>query len=148
MSHLSGKNFAIVVGDTAINVETMSATISDNRKAVMTRGVPDGHVDGDVSANCELEIGTKEFLKLVAVARAAGSWRQMPAFNIVCSGAYLDQKAKVELFGCLLNISDLLNVDPKGSEKTKHKLPFEVTSSDFVKIDGVPYLAAADTQGL
>ncbi|MEA5670747.1 phage protein, partial [Pseudomonas sp. MH2] len=32
--------------------------------------------------------------------------------------------------------------------KSKHKLPFDVTSPDFIRINGVPYLAARETEGL
>ncbi|MNP76220.1 hypothetical protein D3C76_1734230 [compost metagenome] len=59
-----------------------------------------------------------------------------------------EEELKVEAFGCKLKVSSLLNIDPKGGEKSKHKVPFDVTSPDFVRINGVPYLAAAEIEGL
>ena len=41
-----------------------------------------------------------------------------------------------------------MNIDPKGGEKTKHKVPFEVTSPDFIRINGVPYLDATEIEGI
>mgnify|MGYP003431380481 CR=1 FL=1 len=54
---------------------------------------------------------------------------------------------RVEAFGCKLKVSSLLGIDPKGGEKSKHKVPFDVTSPDFIRINGVPYLDAAETEG-
>jgi hypothetical protein len=42
----------------------------------------------------------------------------------------------------------LLSIDPKGGEKTKHKVPFDVTSPDFIHINGVPYLDATEIEGI
>ncbi len=48
----------------------------------------------------------------------------------------------------LASVPSLLSVDPKGGEKTKHKVPFDVSSPDFIRINGVPYLAATEIEGL
>jgi hypothetical protein len=139
--HLSATDFDIMVGDLLVHVESMSASITDNRQAVTTRGVPTGYVDGDVSCSGELELDTKNFNLLTDVARSAGSFREMPPFDIITKGKNISEQHKQELFGCLLNISDLMNNDGKGGEKQKHKLAFQVTSPDFVRINGVPYLS-------
>jgi hypothetical protein len=147
-TRLSGKSFDVMVGDHLIHVENMSAQITDNRKVVHDKGVPNGHVDGDVECSGELELDAKNLKKLTDVAQSAGSWREMDAFNIVCAGQAGTEEQKIELFGCLLNITDLLNLDSKGGEKSRHKVAFQVTSPDFVRLNGVPYLAESDTENL
>ena len=145
---LSGQSFDIMAGDILIHVEAMNASITDNRKPVMNRGVPNGYVDGDVSCSGELELDSENFNLLVESAQSAGSWRDLEEFDILCNGKALDQEQKLELFGCITTVSDLLNIDPNGGEKTKHKVPFNVTSPDFVRINGVPYLSEDDTRDL
>jgi hypothetical protein len=145
---LSAQNFDIMVGYLLIHVETMSAAISDNRQAVTTRGIPDGYVDGDVSCTGDIEVDSKNFDLFVELARTYGSWRAMPPFDIIVSGQTVSDSQVLAFYGCLLNISDMFNHDQKGGEKSKHKLTFAVTSSDFVRINGVPYLDAADVRDL
>lgn len=146
--NLGALDFDVMVGDRLIHVEKMTATISDNRQHVKTRGVPDGYVDGDVECKGDIEVDTNNFNLLVEVAKAAGSWRDMPPSDIIYVGKTADASHRVELFGCVLNVSDLLDNDGKGGAKTTHKIPFEVTSSDFIRINGVPYLSAKDTRDL
>ena len=146
--HLSALDFDVMIGDMLVHVENMTATISDERKAVKTRGIPDGYVDGEVSCSGEIEVDTKNFNLLIDVAKTAGSFREMPAFDIIYMGKNVSHQHKQELFGCVLNVTDLLNNDAKGGEKGKHKLAFEVTSPDFVRINGVPYLSENDTRDL
>jgi hypothetical protein len=148
MSHISGQDFDVMVGDFLVHVESLSATITDNRKAVMTGGIPDGNVNGDVSCGGEIEVDTKNFNLIIESAGASGSFRELEPFDVICIAKVTGQELKTELFGCLLTISDLLNIDPKGGEKTKHKLPFQVTSPDFVRINGVPYLSANDIRNV
>ncbi|MEE7625442.1 phage protein [Methylobacter sp. Wu8] len=147
-NHLSGQDFDVMFGDAMVHVENLSASISDNRKAVQTRGIPDGYVNGDVACTGDLEIDSANLTLLIDSARSSGSFRELPPFDIVCVGKTIDHEQKIELFGCLLSISDLFNLDGKGGEKNKHKIKFEVTSPDFVRIDGVPYLSAKDIRDL
>jgi hypothetical protein len=148
MSHLSGKNFDVMLGDTLIHIESMSATITDNRQAVKTGGVPDGYVDGDVSCSGELEVTSKTLNRIIEQAKSAGSFRDLPPFDIITNGTFMDEKQKMALYGCLLKISDLLNLNPNGGEKTMHKIGYDVTSPDFVRINDVPYLSESDVAGL
>ena len=148
MSRLSGKDFTVLVGVLLIHVENMSATITDNSKATQTGGVPDGFVNGDVSCSGEIEVDTKNFMLINEAARIAGSWRELDTFDINTVGAVGKEVMAIELFECKFSISDLLNIDQKGGEKTKHKIPFEVTSPDFVRINGVSYLSTKDTAGI
>jgi hypothetical protein len=146
--HLSGQDFDIMFGDVMVHVENFSASITDNSKAVQTRGVPNGYVHGDAGCDGDMEVDTVNFQKIKDAAKAAGSFRKLPPFDIVCIGKNIDNEQKIELFGCLLLISDLFNLDSKGGEKNKHKIKFQVTSPDFVRIDGVPYLSEEDIRDL
>ncbi|SMD00599.1 phage protein [Pseudomonas sp. URIL14HWK12:I5] len=145
---LSGKNFDVNLGDSLLHVEAASLDITDNSTVAMTRGVPNGHVDGDVSAAGEIEVDSTNFNLIIAQAKTAGSFRELEPFDIVFFGKVGDEECRIEAFGCKLRVSSLLAIDPKGGAKTTHKLPYDVTSPDFVKINGVPYLSAAEIEGL
>lgn len=84
MSRISGMNFDINVGDMLIHVETATLDITDNSAAAQTGGVPDGWVDGDVSASGELELDTANFNLMIEAARKAGSFRRL-SLSIRCS---------------------------------------------------------------
>jgi len=148
MSRIGGKNFDVNLGDLLVHVENCTLDITDNTAVAQSKGVPDGHVDGDVSASGEFEFDTSNFNLLIEAARSAGSFRGLAPFDIVFFAKAGDEELRVEAFGCKLKVSSLLGVDPKGGEKSKHKVPFDVTSSDFIRINGVPYLAAAEIEGL
>ncbi|MDF3132367.1 phage protein [Pseudomonas asgharzadehiana] len=148
MSRIGGKNFDINLGDLQIHVESCTLDITDNTAVAQSRGVPNGHVDGDVSCSGEFEFDTSNFNLLIEAARTAGSFRQLEPFDSVFFAKAGDEELRIEAFGCKLKVSSLLSVDPKGGEKSKHKVPFDVTSPDFIRVNGVPYLAAAEIEGL
>ncbi|THG81505.1 DUF2597 family protein [Pseudomonas sp. A-1] len=148
MARIGGKNFDVNLGDLMVHVETCTLDITDNTAVAQDRGVPNGHVDGDVSASGEMEFDTANFNLLIEAARSAGSFRELAPFDSVFFAKAGEEELKVEAFGCKLKVSSLLNIDPKGGEKAKHKVPFDVTSPDFIRINGVPYLAAAEIEGL
>lgn len=148
MARIGGKNFDINLGDLLIHVESATLDITDNTAVVQDKGVPNGFVDGDVTASGELELDTQNLNLIIESARQAGSFRKLATFDTVFFAQTADEELRVEAFGCKLKISSVLSIDPKGGEKTKHKLPFDVTSPDFVRINGVPYLDATETEGL
>ena len=148
MSRIGGKNFDVNLGDLLVHVENCTLDVTDNTAVAQSRGVPNGHVDGDVSASGEMEFDSYNFNLLIESARSAGSFRGLEPFDIVFFAKAGDEELRVEAFGCKLRVSSLLSVDPKGGEKSKHKVPFDVTSPDFIRINGVPYLAAAEIEGL
>ncbi|WP_339436477.1 phage protein [Pseudomonas sp. EL_65y_Pfl1_R32] len=148
MSRIGGKNFDINLGDLQIHVESCTLDITDNTAVAQSRGVPNGHVDGDVSCSGEFEFDTSNFNLLIEAARSAGSFRQLEPFDSVFFAKAGEEELRIEAFGCKLKVSSLLSVDPKGGEKSKHKVPFDVTSPDFIRVNGVPYLAAAEIEGL
>ena len=148
MSRIGGKNFDVNLGDLLVHVESCTLDVTDNTSVAQSKGVPNGHVDGDVLASGEMEFDTSNFNLLIEAARAAGSFRELEPFDVVFFAKAGDEELRVEAFGCKLRVSSLLSVDPKGGEKSKHKVPFDVTSPDFIRINGVPYLAAAEIEGL
>lgn len=139
-ARIGGRDFDVMLGDLMVHVETMSATIDDTSSVTKTKGTPNGDVDGDVNCAGEIEVDTQNFNLIIEAARKAGSFKKLKPFDIVTNAESDRDKFKLEMFGCKLRISDLLNIDSKGGEKTKHKLPFDVTDPDFVRINGVPYL--------
>jgi hypothetical protein len=149
---ISGKDFYVFCAGRMIHVESASLSIEDSSTVAMSHGIPNGWVDGETKAQGELEVDTANFLIFTEIAKEAGSWKRIPPFDIMyiastlCSGGF--EGMNVEAFGCKLKINDLLSIDPKGAEKSKTKLTFDVTDSDFVKINGVPYLAACETFGI
>lgn len=148
MARISGMNFDVNMGDLLLHVENATLDITDNSAVAQTKGVPDGYVAGDVTASGEVEVDSQNFNLIIEAARRAGSFRKLPAFDQVFYAKTPDEEMRVEAFGCKFKISSLLSIDPKGGEKTKHKLPYDVTSPDFIRVNGVPYLDATETEGL
>lgn len=145
---IGGKNFDVNLGDLRIHVEAATLDLTDNSAVAQTRGVPNGHVDGDVAAAGELEVDITNFKLIKEQAATAGSFRALAPFDIVFFAKAGDEEIKYEAFGCKIRISSLLSLDPKGGAKSTVKLPFDITSPDFVHIDGVPYLDPSEIEGL
>ncbi|PMG64901.1 phage protein [Vibrio lentus] len=145
---ISGKNMHFSMGDYKLKAQKVSLSITDNSAVNKTSGVPDGYVDGDVEASGEMELTTQQFNQVSKAAKQAGSWRGMPDFDALFYGKIDKDELKIEAFGCRIKISDLLDADTNGGSALVHKLPFEVTSPDFVKINGVPYLRPDETEDL
>ena len=148
MSRIGGKNFDVNLGDLLIHVENCTLDVTDNTAVAQSRGVPNGHVDGDVSASGEMEFDTSNFNLLIEAARSAGSFRALEPFDIVFFASTPSEEFRVEAFACKLRVSSLLGITPKGGETSKHKVPYDVTSPDFIRINGVPYLDAKEIEGL
>ena len=148
MRQISGKDFDTKIGDMMVHVESFSISITDNRATAKTKGVPNGYTDGDAEASGEIEVDSANFAVVVEAARSAGSFKGLDTFDIVSMARSGAVEARTEAFGCLLSVSDLLSVDPTSSNKTTHKLSFMVTSPDFIRFNGVPYLTADETENL
>ncbi|MGI1757551.1 phage protein [Serratia marcescens] len=145
----SGMDFDITVMGFSIFVSKATLDITDNTAVAQTRGITNGWVAGDVTAEGDLELDTQNFKLFGEAARQAGSWRGIEPFDVM----YFAQPSpgdqmKVEAFGCKLSLNSLLDIDSKGGEKTIHKVKYIVTSPDFVHINGVPYLSPTDTRDL
>lgn len=145
---ISGQSIDFNIDGDLVHVEKVSLSITDNTGVAQTNGVPDGYVPGDVSAEGELELSTKYLNVITAKARSAGSWRAIPLVDLMWYAKAGTEELKVESFGCKLNVTDILDVDPKGGAVMTHKIKFIVTSPDFVRINGIPYLESELTDKL
>lgn len=145
---ISGASFDTTLLGVMVHVEKASLSITDNSTVAQTRGIPDGFVDGDVAAELEFELDTKNFSQLADAAKRAGSWRGMEPDDVLFYADTGTETMKVEAFGVKLLVSDLLDIDPKGGSKSVHKVKGFVTSPDFVHLNGVPYLSKEDTRHL
>ena len=118
MQRLSGKSFDVTLGDLKLHIEKASLDIEDGSEVAKTGGVPNGWVDGEVSASGEIELDGENVKILSEAARNAGSFRGLPEFDLLFYGSTGDgAEMKVEAFGCKLKVSKLLDVDGKGGEK-------------------------------
>lgn len=148
MARISGMNFDVTLGDLQVHIERASLDITDNSAAAQTKGVPHGHVDGDVAASGEFELDSANFALLIEAAGRAGSFRKLEPFDTLFFAKIATDELRVEAFGCKVKIASLLDIDSKGGSKSTHKVPFDVTSPDFIRINGVPYLDATEIEGL
>lgn len=145
---LSGMNFNINLGDIMVQVDTASLNITDNSSVSQTSGVPDGSVDGDVAASGELSVNASNFNLISNAAKSAGSWRGMKTFDILFYAKTSQDEMKVEAFGCRIKLSDILDIDKKGGSASLFKIPYDVTSPDFININGVPYLRPDEIENI
>lgn len=147
-SRIGGSSFDINIGGTEIHVKNISLDITDETAVATTRGVPDGHVAGPVSAEGEIELDTRNFNLLGNAAKQAGSWRAIPALDFLFYADTGSEQLSVSAFGCKLLLSNLLSIDPKATEVSTHKLKYFVSSPDFVHINGTRILSEHDVRGL
>lgn len=148
MSHISGKNLRFTLGDLKIVANKWTLDITDNSSIVKSNGVPDGFADGDVEASGEIELTTANFNLVMKAAKDAGSFRGMPTFDAMGYGKTDKHELKVEMFGIRLKLSNVVDADSNGGSALLHKIPFDVTDPDFVRINGVPYLRPDETEDL
>lgn len=137
---INGLSFDFDLGGKQIHSEKMSLDITDNSAVVKKNGRPDGFVNGDVEASGELEVDAVALKTITEAAGSAGSFQLLEPFDIVTYAKVGEEEVKVEAFGCKLKVSKLLDVDKSSADPTKFVIPFDVTSPDFVKINGVPYI--------
>lgn len=145
LNRISGQSIDFNMDGDLIHAEKVSLSITDNTTVAQTKGVPDGVLPGDVSAEGEIELTPRTLKIITAKARTAGSWRGIDTVDLMWYAKAGDEEMKIEAFGCKLNVSDLLDVDPKGGAAVTHKIKFIVASKDFVRINGIPYLEATLT---
>lgn len=145
---IGGKDVDIMLGDMMVHVDSFSCTISDGTAVSKTRGVPNGWIDGETSAEGDIEVDTNNFNLIIEVGKRSGSFKGLPPFDIVTNAETTDDRFKLEIFGCKLMAADLIAVDAKGGETLKHKLKYIVTSPDFIRMNGLPYLEASETKSL
>lgn len=144
MSRINGRSFDIRIAGIMVHVENFTLSIEDNSTTKKTKGVPDGVLQGDKAASGEIEVDIANFAYISAAAKIAGSWEEMPTFDINAyatgSNGNTPEAFHVLAHDCNLKISDLLSLDPNSTDATTVKLPFDVTGRDFVHINGTPYV--------
>jgi hypothetical protein len=147
MDRISGLSFDTSIGNLDMHVDKFSLDITDDTAVAFKNGRPDGSLRGKVSASGSITMDRAEMKKLTAAARAAGSFQNLPPFDINSFAQAGEEELKVEAFGCKLKLGKILDIDKESSDKTTFDVPFDVTDSDFVKIDGVPYIEAEGDRG-
>jgi len=149
MRRVSNSSFSFKIGDFKLIAEKATLSIEDNRKTVKDGGVPNGWVDGEVAASGDIELDATAIGVLTEQAKSKGSWQEIEEVDLLFySKGTGDEEEKVEAFGCLLNLTDIVEYDPTSDKKAVTKITYEVTSPDFVRLNGVPYLAKYRTEDL
>ncbi|WP_028115885.1 phage protein [Ferrimonas senticii] len=143
---LSAQNFDINIGGHLVMVESMSVSITDNTQVAMTRGVTNGYTVGSCEASVSLELDSDQFEIIIKAAKSAGSFQDLEPFDISCFGSAMKREQHLEVFGVKLKVTDLFSIDTTSADKTKHSLEGFITSPDFIRIDGVPYLSKTTTR--
>jgi len=142
---ISGKNFDVNLGDLALNINKATLSIEDGSEPALDNGVPNGWVSGDKKASGEIEVDALGVSVISEAAKSAGSFSDLPLFDMLFYAKTGGEEMKVEAFGCKLVIDSLLDLDKKGGEKHLTKIKYHVCSPDFVRINGVPYLSPSET---
>ena len=149
MQRISGKNFDISIGDLSISVGKATLTIEDKTEVAKDGGVPNGWVDGEAGASGDMELDAMAMSILGEAAKSAGSWRALDTFDMLFyAKTGQNEEMKVEAFGCKFVLDSLLDLDKAGGQKHISKVKYFVTSPDFIRINGVPYLRPEETEGL
>lgn len=147
-NRINGKSFDVRFLYTKIHFQNFSLDIDDSSTPAMDNGMPNGTLSGEKKASGEVELDQANFMRLTAAAKAAGSWENIDAFPIDAyaqgEGAQGEELMHVRAHGCKLRISSVLSIDPNSTDKSTVKIPFDVTSPDFVWINGVPYADSSD----
>lgn len=145
---ISGINFAIDLDGLRVRVQKVTLDITDNSTTASDQGIPNGWVRGDVSASGEMELDAANLKVMIEAADRAGSFRDIDDFDITFFAKTGSNEMKVQAFGCRLKLSGLLDIDPTSNDKHTSTVQFDVTSPDFIRINGIPYLSQDDTEGM
>lgn len=149
MPQFSGLELDVSLGSRDITAKKVTLSITDNSRAATSRGMPDGDLPGSVEATLTLEVDSYNLGIVIEMAKSAGSFRGIEPFDFIGSMKKASGMAlKVEVFGCKPKLTDILDADTDSDDGLTHKIECSVTSSDFVRIDGVPYLKPSETKHL
>lgn len=143
---ISGKEVRLFVGGIMLFAEKFDLKIDDKRAVALTNGVPNGYVDGETTASGSITLDSSNF-EMLNKGLGGSSWKGIEPQDIQAFAAAGGLTKDVAAYGCLLRVSDLWSSESKGGEKMTHTIEFDVTSPDFVAIDGKPYLKASETAG-
>jgi hypothetical protein len=148
VKHLSGKDFDVFIGSKMVHVIDASVKVTDGRKVKTTRGIPVGFIDGPVSAEVTFKLDHENFLLLEGQAKEAGSWKGIPAFDMSFLAETQIGKKNIEVFGVLPSLDEILNLKAEGGEEDVITVKGDITSKDFIKINGIPYLTVEEVRDL
>lgn len=143
---IGGKDVRLYVGGTQLFAEKFDLKIDDKRAVALTHGVPNGWVDGETTASGSITLDSSNFTMLMDSV-GGDSWKGVKPQDIKAFASAGGLTKDIDAFGCMLRIGDLWSTESKGGEKATHTIEFDVTSPDFVSIDGKPYLQASETEG-
>ena len=147
MGHkLSGKEVDCHVGHYLVHFEDVSLDVEDGTAVSKTKGAPNGYTTGDIGASGEVIVDTANLDVFLKAAKIAGSFQELPTFDIVFNAATSGERLNIEAFECKLMISSLLKAKSSGGEKLVHTLPFIVTGKDFIRVNGAPYGSTANAE--
>ena len=146
VQRIGGKDVRLYIGNTQVFCEKFDLKIDDKRAVAYTNGVPNGFVDGECSSSGSLTLDLANY-NMLADSLDGETWKDIPPQDIKAFASAGGLTKDVDAYGCLLRISDLFGTDAKGGEKSTHTIEFDVTSPDFLNIDGKPYLKATETEG-
>lgn len=139
MTAISALDVDISLDSSNIIANKMTISITDNSKAAKSKGMPNGVLRGSVEATGSFEFDSYNFGLLMESAKKAGSFRAMKPVDVLAY-ANTDTTLKVGAYGCKMKLSDVLDIDTTGDDGLVHKVEFDVTGKDFIKINDVPYL--------
>lgn len=145
---LTGLDVNVRVGDLEVTFKEVGLTIDDSSKANEDNGRPNGNLRGKVSAGGDITVDTANLKLIIAAAATAGSFQQMPPFDINFFAKTAADELDIEAFECKFKISDLLKANTGSEDQLIHKLDYYVTGKEFVSFDGVPYLNPDNIQRL
>jgi hypothetical protein len=143
MNRINGKSFDVRINFIKVHFENFTLDIDDSSTPAMDMGLPNGVLKGEKKASGELELDIANFQLLSAIALAAGSWENFPVFPIDSFAKGEGNKGvegmQVRAHGCKLRLSSVLAINPNSTDKSTVKILYDVTSPDFVWINGTPY---------
>ncbi len=143
---ITGRDLDVMLGDLMIHFEDISLDIDDATAVAKTKGSPNGYTVGEVGASGEVTVDSANLALIIKAAESAGSFQQLEPFDTVFNADTSDEKLNVEAFDCKFKISSLISAKGSGGEKLLHKLPYDVTGVDFIRINGVPYINPETTE--
>lgn len=135
---ISGKDVEVrLPSGQRILFDQVNLNLDDGIVATHDQGYPNGWVRGEVKGDGDLQVPTETLLALNNEAALAGSWEEMPAFDITFYAKVGTVELDVRAHGCKLRMPNF-PFDGKGGDKVMHTINFVVSSPDFVHLNGVP----------
>lgn len=137
---IQGQAFDTDMSGTAFHFNNIKIDITDNSTVGMKNGRPKGRLRGDVAATVKIKADLDDVDRLLEIAREAGSFQAMDPFDVTTYAKVGSREKKIEAFGVSLKIASLLDAQDNSSDESFVEIEGDVTSEDFLKIDGVPYI--------